>query len=99
MSDQLTIRSMTRAEVDELVAWAAAEGWNPGLHDADAFWATDPDAFIAADLDGELVGGGAITSYGGDYGFMGFSSCDRNFAGGALVTPCGTRGATGSSSG
>jgi GNAT superfamily N-acetyltransferase len=63
---------MNRSEVDELVAWAAHEGWNPGLHDAEVFWATDPDAFIAADLDGETIGGGAITSYNGDYGFMGF---------------------------
>lgn len=68
----LTIRNMTRPEVDELVAWAAAEGWNPGLHDADAFWATDSEAYIAAEKEGELIGGGAITSYGGDYGFMGF---------------------------
>ena len=72
MSEQLTIRSMTRAEVDELVSWAAREGWNPGLHDAELFWATDPDAYIAAELDGELIGGGAITSYNGEYGFMGF---------------------------
>lgn len=72
MAQQLTIRNMTRTEVDELVAWAAAEGWNPGLHDADLFWATDPDAFIAAEIAGELVGGGAITSYNGEYGFMGF---------------------------
>ena len=72
MSNELVIRNMTRSEVDELVAWAAREGWNPGLHDAEVFWATDPDAFIAADLDGEMIGGGAITSYNGDYGFMGF---------------------------
>jgi len=72
MSDELVIRSMTRAEVDELVGWAAREGWNPGLHDAELFWATDPAAFIAADLDGELIGGGAITSYNGEFGFMGF---------------------------
>jgi ribosomal protein S18 acetylase RimI-like enzyme len=63
---------MTRIEVDELVSWAAREGWNPGLHDADLFWATDPAAFIAADLHGELIGGGAITSYDGEFGFMGF---------------------------
>jgi N-acetylglutamate synthase-like GNAT family acetyltransferase len=72
MSDELVIRNMDRAEIDELVEWAAAEGWNPGLHDADLFWATDPAAFIAADLDGELIGGGAITSYQGEFGFMGF---------------------------
>jgi GNAT superfamily N-acetyltransferase len=72
MSTELAIRNMTRPEVDELVAWAAREGWNPGLHDADLFRATDPAAFIAADLDGDLIGGGAITSYDGEFGFMGF---------------------------
>jgi GNAT superfamily N-acetyltransferase len=72
MSNELVIRNMNRSEVDELVDWAAREGWNPGLHDADLFWATDPAAFIAADLDSELIGGGAITSYNGEFGFMGF---------------------------
>jgi GNAT superfamily N-acetyltransferase len=68
----LEFRNMTRSEVDELVAWAAREGWNPGLHDAELFWATDPEAFIAAELNGEMIGGGAITAYDGQFGFMGF---------------------------
>jgi len=72
MSPELEFRNMTRSEVDELVAWAAREGWNPGLHDAELFWATDPEAFIAAELDGDMIGGGAITSYDGRFGFMGF---------------------------
>lgn len=72
MPDELVIRNMTRSEVDELVAWAALEDWNPGLHDADMFWATDPEAFVAASLDSQLIGGGAITSYDGKFGFMGF---------------------------
>lgn len=72
MPDGLSIRRMTRPEVDTLVDWAAREGWNPGLHDAGLFWAADPEAFVAADLNGELIGGGAITSYGGEFGFMGF---------------------------
>jgi GNAT superfamily N-acetyltransferase len=72
MTKELEIRNMTRSEVEELVAWAAREGWNPGLHDAELFWATDPAAFIAAELDGEMIGGGAITSYNGEFGFMGF---------------------------
>jgi GNAT superfamily N-acetyltransferase len=72
MASELSIRNMTRAEVNELVDWAAAEGWNPGLHDADLFWATDAEAFIAADFHDQLIGGGAITSYEGEYGFMGF---------------------------
>jgi len=71
MATKLEIRNMTYAEVEELVAWAASEGWNPGLHDAELFWATDPEAFIAAELDGEMIGGGAITTYNGEFGFMG----------------------------
>jgi GNAT superfamily N-acetyltransferase len=72
VNNGLQIRNMTRAEVDELVEWAAREGWNPGLHDAEIFWQTDPDAYVAAELDGEMIGGGAITSYDGKFGFMGF---------------------------
>jgi ribosomal protein S18 acetylase RimI-like enzyme len=68
----LIIRNMQREELDVLVDWAAREGWNPGLSDAEIFWATDPEGFIAAELDGELVGGGSIVSYDGRYGFMGF---------------------------
>ncbi len=81
MKNDLTIRNMSRAEVDELVEWAAKEGWNPGLHDADIFWQTDPDIFIAAELDGDLVGGGAITSYAGRFGFMGFFIMKPEFRG------------------
>jgi len=72
MDPDLVIRQMTRSEVDDLVAWAAAEGWNPGRHDAALFWATDPQAFIAAEVDGQLIGGGAITAYQDEFGFMGF---------------------------
>ncbi len=69
---KLLLRNMQREELDVLVEWAAGEGWNPGLHDADIFWATDSRGFIAAELDGELVGGGSIVSYNRQYGFMGF---------------------------
>ena len=70
--DEMHIRRMTRDELDTLVEWAAREGWNPGLDDAEVFWATDPDGFVAAEIDGELVGGGSIVAYDKRYGFMGF---------------------------
>jgi len=70
--DNLTIRAMVRAELDVAIGWAAVEGWNPGLHDADAFWATDPDGFVALEHEGQMVGSGSIISYSGQFGFMGF---------------------------
>jgi len=72
MAHELVIRGMTRAELDTLVEWAADEGWNPGENDAQIFWNTDPDGFVAAELGGKLIGGGSIVSYGGRFGFMGF---------------------------
>jgi len=71
-SPELVIRNMQRDELDILVDWAAKEGWNPGLSDAEIFWATDPEGFIAAELEGVMVGGGSIVSYDGLFGFMGF---------------------------
>jgi GNAT superfamily N-acetyltransferase len=67
-----TYRRITRHEFDTAVAWAAREGWNPGLHDADAFWSSDPEGFVGAERDGELIATGSIVSYGGEFGFMGF---------------------------
>lgn len=71
MTQAPTIRPMTRDEAFAHIKLADAEGWFPGYHDDEAFWACDPEAFIAAELNGEIIGGGAITAYGDEYGFMG----------------------------
>lgn len=70
MSD-LSYRMATREELDVAVSLAAAEGWNPGLDDADIFWQTDPEGFVVVEMAGEVIGTGSIVSYG-DFGFMGF---------------------------
>jgi GNAT superfamily N-acetyltransferase len=66
------IRPMLREEVDLAIEWAAREGWNPGLADAEAFHATDPDGFLVGLLDGEPVATLSAVRYGADFGFMGF---------------------------
>ena len=71
MAEALTLRLMNEEEAALLLGWAADEGWNPGLNDARIFWETDPEAFIAAELDDELIGGGTIVSYHREFGFMG----------------------------
>ena len=68
----LVIRNLTRSELDTAVEWAAAEGWNPGLHDAGVFWNTDPEGFLGIAHEGELIATGSVVAYGPDYGFMGF---------------------------
>ncbi|MGE9291980.1 MAG: GNAT family N-acetyltransferase, partial [Puniceicoccales bacterium] len=70
--DKLTVRPMLRDELETAVEWAAREGWNPGLRDADVFWETDPEGFLAAEVGGRMVGCGSMVSYDGDYGFVGF---------------------------
>ena len=72
---------MTRAEVDVAVDWAAAEGWNPGLADAACFHRTDPEGFLAGRLDGDMVAGISVVSYGEAFGFLGFYIVAEGFRG------------------
>ena len=81
-----SMMQMSRSELDILISWAANEGWNPGLHDADIFWNTDPEGYIAAEIDGELIGGGSIVSYRGEFGFMGFFIVKPEYRGHGLGT-------------
>ena len=54
------------------VDWAAAEGWNPGLDDAERFLAAGPDAFIGKEVDNAIAGTVSCAIYGPDYAFIGF---------------------------
>lgn len=63
---------MSQEELGIAVEWAAKEGWNPGLDDAEVFWHTDPEGFIALEKGGKFIGSGSIISYNGKFGFMGF---------------------------
>ncbi|MGB1242971.1 MAG: GNAT family N-acetyltransferase [Chitinophagales bacterium] len=67
-----TIRTMTRPEIDIAVEWAAKEGWNPGLQDADSFYAADPNGFLIGLLDGEPIACISAVQYGNSFGFIGF---------------------------
>jgi len=67
-----TIAVMSRAQLDIAADWAAAEGWNPGLHDAGLFHAADPQGFLIGMQDGEPVACISVVRYGADYGFLGF---------------------------
>jgi len=67
-----TIRAMTRQEVEIPVDWAAEEGWNPGLYDADCFYAADPNGFLIGLVGDEPIATISVVKYGASFGFLGF---------------------------
>jgi GNAT superfamily N-acetyltransferase len=68
----IIVRAMQRSELPMAIEWARQEGWNPGLHDADAFWAADPHGFYVAEADGEIVGCFSAVAYDESFAFGGF---------------------------
>lgn len=75
------VRRMTRPQVDLAIEWAAAEGWNPGLHDAACFHSADPNGFFMGELDGEPVGCISAVAYDGEFGFIGLYIVKPEFRG------------------
>jgi len=65
------VKAMTAAEVGTAINWAAAEGWNPGLHDADCFLAADAGGFLMGFLDEEPVASISVVRYGRSFAFLG----------------------------
>jgi ribosomal protein S18 acetylase RimI-like enzyme len=63
---------MFRGEVDLAIEWAAEEGWNPGLHDAECFYAMDPNGFLVGIFDEEPISIISAVKYGSSFGFIGF---------------------------
>lgn len=70
-SGDFVVRTMSAGDVALAVEWAAQEGWNPGLHDAECFRAADPDGFFIGEWRGEPVACLSAVAYGEDFGFIG----------------------------
>ncbi|WP_405133099.1 GNAT family N-acetyltransferase [Nocardia sp. NBC_01388] len=69
---QLVIERATPQDWTTVTAWAAAEGWNPGLRDAAAFFAQDPGGFFLGRVRGEPATAVSVVNYGDDFAFLGF---------------------------
>ncbi|MFW5730981.1 MAG: GNAT family N-acetyltransferase [Desulfonatronovibrionaceae bacterium] len=72
---------MNRKELDIAIEWAAAEGWNPGLYDADCFYSADVNGFLIGLLDREPVATISAVKYGSYFGFVGFYIVKPGFRG------------------
>jgi GNAT superfamily N-acetyltransferase len=63
---------MTRNEIGVAIDWAAKEGWNPGLHDADCYYIADPNGFFIGLLGDEPIATISAIKYSDLFSFLGF---------------------------
>lgn len=77
----VTFRTMGPRELALALDWAAAEGWNPGLDDAAAFPAADPEGFFLAELDGAPAASISMVNHAPDHAFLGLYICRPEFRG------------------
>lgn len=81
MTNQFEVKTMNRQQLDLAIDWADAEGWNPGLFDADSFYAADPNGFLVGLLNGEPIACISVVKYGDGFGFLGFYIVKPEFRG------------------
>jgi GNAT superfamily N-acetyltransferase len=61
--------------------------WNPGLDDAQRFLAADPDSFLAAEFEDEIVATVSCAHYGDSYAFIGFYIARPDLRGQGIGSP------------
>lgn len=81
MANKYQITRMTQNEVNVAIAWAAKEGWNPGLEDAYCFYQADPSGFFAGKLNGQIIAVGSAVNYDDQFAFFGLYIVDKHHRG------------------
>lgn len=75
------IRVMTPADLQLVLSWAADEGWNPGLDDAAAFLASDPEGFLLKEVNGVPAAAISVVNHSDEFAFLGLYICAPEFRG------------------
>ncbi|PSW15642.1 GNAT family N-acetyltransferase [Photobacterium rosenbergii] len=75
------IKVMSKQNLATAIDWAVAEGWNPGLHDIESFYAADPNGFLMGFLGDEAIASISVVKYDNSYGFLGFYIVKPEFRG------------------
>jgi GNAT superfamily N-acetyltransferase len=78
---QPNCRTATLEEIELMLDWAADEGWNPGLADARAFQAADPEGFFVAEVDGKTVAAISVVNHSPQMAFLGLYLCLPEYRG------------------
>jgi GNAT superfamily N-acetyltransferase len=66
------IRPITSEELALVTTWAEAEGWNPGKHDAESYYVSDPNGFFVFLVDDKPVASMAAVRYSSTFSFIGY---------------------------
>lgn len=69
---EYVMRIVDRPYLDRMISWAASEGWNPGLYDAESFYAADPQGFWMGFLDDKPIASLSAVKYGNKFAFIGY---------------------------
>ena len=72
---------MSRSDLSLTLDWAADEGWNPGLCDAQPFHAADPKGFFSRRVDGVPVSAISVVNHSADFSFLGLYICRPEWRG------------------
>lgn len=81
MTDMPVTRPMSAAELETVMGWAAGEGWNPGLADAEAFHASDPEGFFLTLVNEEPVAAISVVNHDPGHAFLGLYLCRPEWRG------------------
>ena len=81
-SGRYRIRTLDAGEMAAVpIPWMREAGWNPGLHDAETFFAADRNGFLVGELDGEPIASVSAVRYDDSFGFMGCYLVAEQFRG------------------
>lgn len=69
---KMDVRSAGKADLAFFLELAKQEGWNPGIGDAQPFFAADPKGFFIGEVAGAPVAILSAVNYGKEFGFIGF---------------------------
>lgn len=77
----MSVRNINLSELKQALAWAGREGWNPGLEDAEPFFAADPNGYFVNEVDGKMAAVISVVNHTDDFAFLGLYICDPEFRG------------------
>jgi ribosomal protein S18 acetylase RimI-like enzyme len=67
----INFRKMHQEDLQEIIAWAAKEGWNPGIYEVEALYAADPKGYYLLEMGKKIIAALAIVRYTEQFSFLG----------------------------